>query len=373
MPVLARESLAQYARLAMYDSPYVAHRQGRAVDLFPGDRSGPEGLSVEAPSPVAGRVEAVRSVRAPTKPYADAEDHLVVVAVDGNSGGVRPSLRRPPDDVRDGPETNGDGPDYRARLLHVDPSVDEGDRVEVGEPLGRLVRSGYFAPWVDNHLHLGIRPDDADPVRASGSLSLGLDTTLAAVPWNGVGRVREVKETYVRLDAPRHPTPGNAFAGIEGAPGVALDGGLPHYRAGGAHVADPLAAVEVDAVRLAGYLVGTIDEDDESEEDGDGDGNAPEPADPELEGISGPAAEALAAPTDDSGGENGSENDGDGEPEVGPRDVTWGDVEIRANGEPVVGVSLTLGREDAGAKVVAPDHELGRGDRVELSVHWEGE
>jgi len=197
MPVLARESLARYARLAMYDSPYVAHREGRAVDLFPGDRSGPEEWSVEAPSPVAGRVETVRSVRAPEKPYAAEEDHLVVVDVDADRGGVRPAPSGPgpganPDgddpDRTDGPRPDADG-NYRARLLHVEPSVKEGDRIEVGDSLGRLVRSGYFAPWVDNHLHLGVRPAGTDAVRASGSLPLGLDATLAAVPWNGIGHL----------------------------------------------------------------------------------------------------------------------------------------------------------------------------------------
>jgi len=249
-------------------------------------------------------------------------------------------------------------------VLHVDPSVAEGDRVEVGDSLGRLVRSGYFSRWVDNHIHLGIRPVGADPGRASGSLRLGLEATLAAVPWNGIGRVRAVEGTYVRLDAPRHPAPGEVFAGVEGAPGAALDGGLPHYGGGGAHVADPLAAVEVEAFRLAGYPVGTADGDDGDGERADDRDDGTTPDDPELEGLSGPAAEALAPPDDTDGSDRRTGPGG----RVGPRDVTWGDVEVRANGAPVVGVSLTLGREDAGVKVVAPGHDFERGDRVELSV-----
>jgi len=348
MPLLDRESLSQYARLSLYDSPYSAHREGRAVDLFPGDRSGPSGWSVEAPSPVAGRIEAVRTVRAPSKPHAEAEDHLIVVSPDGD-GGVRPDPRA----------ARGEGPPdgHLARIVHVDPSVNVGDRVAVGDSLGRLVRSGYYAPWVDNHLHLGVRPAAADPVRASGSLRLGLGATLVAVPWNGVGRVADVGETYVRLDAPEHPAPGQAFAGVEGAPGVALDGGLPHYEGGGAHVADPLAAVAVDVFRLAGYPVGVAASDDEDEDEDDGDG----PRDPELADVSGATVEALAA--------GGAGGDDDPDPSIGPRDVEWGAIEVRANGDPVVGVSLTLGREDAGVKIVAPDHAFERGDRVELSAH----
>jgi hypothetical protein len=145
-----------------------------------------------------------RAVSAPPQPYAADEDYLILV----------------------------DTGEYVARLLHVKPRVDVGERVAVGDPLGTLVRAGFFAPWVPNHIHLGFRPPDANPHRASGSLPLELAVDPEPVPWDGTGTVVETGETWAWLDGPTHPAPGEHFAGIESDSGV-LDGGLPHYDGGG--------------------------------------------------------------------------------------------------------------------------------------------
>ncbi|MEE6210917.1 hypothetical protein U3A55_12240 [Salarchaeum sp. III] len=188
--------LERYPRFSLYNSPYPAHDAGRAIDLYPD--------SNDAPSPVAGTVTHVRTVRCPSKPYASDRDHLVVL----------------------------DTGDFLARVLHVEPAVTVGDEVAVGDSLGEMVRSGFFAPWVDNHLHLGFRERDADPVRASGSLPLELDLDVRGVPWDGTGRIVETGGTYATVDSPSHPSPG-AFAAVASDDGRPLDGGIPHYRHGG--------------------------------------------------------------------------------------------------------------------------------------------
>ncbi|WP_336326440.1 hypothetical protein [Halovenus sp. HT40] len=193
---LGPEVLFQYYRFSLYNSPFTAHDEGCAIDLYP--------ESETAPSPVAGEVIETKTVEAPSKPYAAEHDHLILI----------------------------DTGEYVARTLHVDPSVEAGDTVAVGDPLGDLVRAGFFAPWVPNHIHLGFRTHEDNPYRASGSLPISVEAELSAVPWDGTGTVTDAGKTWVRLDAPGHPDPGNRFAGVESGGGV-LDGGFPHYDGGG--------------------------------------------------------------------------------------------------------------------------------------------
>ncbi|UPV76060.1 hypothetical protein M0R89_08385 [Halorussus limi] len=288
MVTVGPELLEDFPRFSLYNSPYAAHDEGCAIDLYPheGDwregsegREANEGRETAAPSPVAGEVVAARTVSAPPKPYAADHDHLVVV----------------------------DTGDRLARILHVDPAVEPGDVVARGDSLGEMVRSGFFAPWVDNHVHLGFRDGDANPFRASGSLPLELDpgVELAAVPWDGRGEVVATGDTYAILDAPDHPAPGERFAGIA-ADGTArpLDGGLPHYEGGGILGTDETTG----PVSLAGRRVGTAD----------------------------------------------------------TRTVAWDDVTVVANGTPVTGLSFVLARETLGAKLVCPDADFEVGESVEV-------
>jgi hypothetical protein len=271
MVTLGPAALEPFPRVARYNSPYRAHRDGRAVDLYPG--------TATAPSPVAGTVVETRSTRAPSRPYAAAEDHLIVV----------------------------DTGDALARILHVDPAVEPGEPVALGQSLGRLIRSGYFAPWVDNHVHLGFREYGTDPVRASGSRPVELGVPIEPVRWDGTGTVREVGETYAMLDAPDHPAPGEGYAGIADDAGqVALDGGIPHYDTGGAY---PTGDVKSDGATLLGAEIG-----------------------------------ANAGTVD------------------------WPDLTVRANGETITGLSVVLGREALGAKLICPDHGFERGERVTVAI-----
>jgi hypothetical protein len=191
-----------FVRYSLYNSPYPAHDRGCAVDLY----RDPARDDEDAPSPVAGEVLETTARRVPAKSYAEAEDHVVLL----------------------------DCGDLVARVLHVDPSVEPGDRVERGDSLGRMVRSGFFAPWVDNHLHLGFRRHDQHLLRAGGSLRLELPSEVRPDPieWEGTGHVREVGETYVLLDSPDH---GEGWSGVAADGAGVLDGGLAHYTGGGLH------------------------------------------------------------------------------------------------------------------------------------------
>ncbi len=280
---LPPDVLARYPRFSLYNSPYPAHDEGCAIDLYPGSRVGSEASrETRAPSPVTGEVVETRTVTAPQKPYAVPHDYLIVV----------------------------DTGDYLARLLHVNPSVEPSDWVEVGDSLGEMVRSGFFAPWVANHIHLGFRSRNSNPIRASGSLPIDLSVEVEPLAWDGSGRVVETGETFVVLDSPTHPAPGERFVGIAGVAGdesVVLDGGLPHYDGGGALAC---SAEVLDSVSLVDSSVGVAD----------------------------------------------------------GRTVTWDDVEIRANDSPITGLSLFAAREQFGAKLVCPGNDFSVGESVSVEI-----
>ena len=328
--------LREYSRFTLYNSPYAAHDHGCAVDLYPGDATHPDpedGPPVPAPSPVAGTVLDVRTVTAPSRPYAAEDDHLIVVDT-----GTAPDSE--PDSAPAAPETDrrrasavpgrdrGESGAPVARILHVDPAVEPGESVAVGDHLGTLVRAGFFAPWVANHLHLGFRSPDADPYRAAGSLPLELDPALALEPvaWDGTGTVVAAGESYAVLDEPAHPAPGEAFAGLAatdaaGAVAGVLDGGLPHYDGGG----------------LLRSGAG-----------GDATGDAPEDR---SRGPTGPVC-LLDTPVGTVEG----------------RDVAWADPRVLADGEPVRGIALAPARDELGVKLVGEGLDLAVGTDVRVTV-----
>lgn len=301
MVVVPETVLQRYAALSLYNSPYRAHEEGRAIDLYP---------ATGAPSPVAGTVVTVERVRAPPKPYAPEHDYLL--GIDTGAGPDGPTYRTP------------EGAPAVARILHVDPEVAVGDPVAAGDRLGEPIRAGFFAPWVDWHLHLGFRRPGEDLLRASGSLRVVPGADVRPVEWDGRGTVVEASETDAVLDRPEHPAPGAAFAAIagelhprsgdEGAHGpdgtgrvgrpVPVDGGLPHYDAGGAF------GDGAGQVSFLGTAVGTLDS----------------------------------------------------------RTVAWGDVTVHANGSPIHGLSLSASRDRTGAKLICPDASFAVGESVRVAV-----
>jgi hypothetical protein len=277
MVTLDGDVVARYPRVSRYNSPYPAHDAGCAVDLYPDSGRDGDGHARDAPSPVAGDVLKTRTVECPDRPYAADHDHLVVV----------------------------DTGEHLARVLHVEPAVEAGDAVAVGDQLGDMVRSGFFAPWVDNHLHLGFREHGQNAVRASGSLPLDLDVAVEPAAWDGTATVVETGETWLRLDEPTHPAPGEAYAALGSDAGAVLDGGLPHYEAGYAERAG-------ETVSLFGSVVGD---------------------------------------------------------RTGDRTVTWrDDATVTVDGDPAAGLSLWLGRDALGCTVVSRGHGFAVGDAVTVAI-----
>lgn len=280
MITLPGDVVRRYPRFSLYNSPYPAHDAGHAIDLYPESNAGL--------SPVSGIVSDTRTVGCPNRSYAVDHDHLIVIEVDDEWA-----------------RKAGTDRDLVARVLHVDPTVEAGDRVAVGDTLGPMIRSGFFGQWVDNHVHFGLRSADSNPYRASGSLPIDVDVAVEPLSWDGTGIVTEVGETYALLNAPTHPDPTETFAAIASDEGVPLDGGLAHYAGGG-------TLRETDGpVRLFGEEIGVA--------------------------------------------------------EAG--DVAWDGIDVVANGSRITGLSLFAGRNaDFGAKLVCPDHEFAVGQAVTVEI-----
>jgi len=305
--------LRRYRRFSLYNSPFTAHDTGAAIDLYPGDTTHPDpedGESVVAPSPVAGEVVDVRRVSGPSRPYAADHDHLVLVDT-----GAAPTI--------DVPLETDHSQAPIARLLHVDPTVDVGDAVAVGDPVGHLRRTGFFAPWVANHLHLGFRTPGANQYRATGSHTIAVTPSLHVEPvaWDGTGTVVATGDTYAVLDSPAHPDPGETFAGVavtdqSGAIAGVLDGGLPHYDGGGLLRSAPSS---------------------DTRDAGGGD------------------SRTLFLAGDRIGRATG-------------RDVTWADLTVFANGDPIRGLALAPGRDRLGIKLVGDGVDLPVGTEVTVSI-----
>ncbi|MFP8955504.1 hypothetical protein ACLI4Y_02160 [Natrialbaceae archaeon A-CW3] len=301
--------LEGYARFSLYNSPYPAHDDGSAIDLYPGTLR--DGRTTEAPSPVSGTVLETRTVRAPPKPYAPEHDHLLLIECTAPAS------------------VEG----LVARVLHVEPAVEAGATVEAGDSLGRLVRAGFFAPWVDNHLHVGFRTADQHLYRATGSLPIELGLEVTPLEWDGTGTVVETGETYAVLDAPRHLDPGNGFVGIAADGGGVLDGGIPHYDGGGVLSRDD------DQNRRNGKVEGRHEGDGECRRN-----------------------ESEVRLNDDVLGVSEG------------RTIAWNDVTVTVDGTPVTGLSCFCARDGGfGAKLICPDRTFDVGSDVRVGVERSGD
>ena len=220
-------------RYAFYNSPYPAHRLSTGIDIYPG-----KGFGEVACSPVSGRVILVRKVRAPKARRFRDHGHDTVILLESS-----------------------ENPGRVIKLLHVEPSVREGDVLETGQTLGTLIRSGYFGYSTAPHIHLEVR-SPGDPLRARGGLrferlqEIGHASELRSLE----GFVHRSAAEYAEIEIS-----GASQVGLQceagGATGV-LDGGIPYYGWLGVHTdATPhsegsvnLCGIEIADISEAGPL-----------------------------------------------------------------------------------------------------------------------
>jgi hypothetical protein len=225
--------------VSFVNSPYYAHAHLSAVDLYPSRCDDP------IPSPVKGRVVGIRSVKAPHQKNfrADEDEKLLLIANNATA---------------------------TTKILHLNPTVRIGDSVDVSEPVGNYVRSGFFNFWTPNHIHVEIRPAN-DPIRASGSFPMvpKLLTNSKSFrsdksdPGETRCEVISANPEFLLL----RPL-GSLFGLLGGHVGLAvlvdeqenaiLDRGFPHYDRGEVLISDTLGVKPGNSVKIGDLSVGEI-------------------------------------------------------------------------------------------------------------------
>jgi hypothetical protein len=112
--------------VAFHSSPYPVHVQGGAVDIFTGMDFG-----VKALSPVSGKVKMIDKSKVGIPRHFKSDPHDFIISLE----------------VRN----------ICVRLLHIEPEVEVGDFVEVGEEIGRYIRTPLLPFWSYPHAHCEIK------------------------------------------------------------------------------------------------------------------------------------------------------------------------------------------------------------------------
>lgn len=214
-------------KFSFFNSPYPMHYLFAGLDIYP-----KRGFGEIAPSPIEGKVIKIRKVKCPKRKDFKAAEFDFVMLLQSLSN-----------------------PERIVKILHVDPLIKSNEVVEPGQPLGRLLRSGYFNFWTDPHIHLEVRKP-SDPLRARGGYTLfrlmNVEETSLITDLNGtVINSKPEYSTFVLKERLRNGLP----VDVGGSIGL-LDGGIPHYGWFGVHMKEPLS--KKSPVTLCGKTIAGI-------------------------------------------------------------------------------------------------------------------
>ncbi len=208
------------AYLSYCNSPYIGHRLGTSIDIYPAHNEwgGP------VYSPCDGRVTIIRRIRMghPRDDFPTAEDDYAI--------GIRPHVSTVADSF--------------VRILHCRPTVIEGQEVCAGQDIGDSLRSRFFNFWTGPHAHVDVLRE-RDFVRSTQSFHVMLpvaEWTLShSTPEEIELEIVRVCEAYAIATC--HHTPiahgkglyAYAASDRDRGPIGALDAGFPHYLQGMIH------------------------------------------------------------------------------------------------------------------------------------------
>lgn len=214
-------SILKESHFSVGTSPYYAHQNALAIDIY-------QTISMqnyEVLSPVSGEVVTIKEMRAPKPKFRSAIDkeYLTLVKDSRNES-------------------------IAYKILHVNPSVEVGDYIRMGDNIGRTIRNGYFAYWSSPHIHLEMRPKD-DAVRARGGNPFKLlikekdeksrqnsENHEASVDKKISVTIQKIFPEFILASIPIHLSHnfGHLY-GVKGTVGTEsciLDGGIPIYKKG---------------------------------------------------------------------------------------------------------------------------------------------
>ena len=227
------------AYFSYFNSPYIGHDIGSAVDIYP--RQIGWGETVVAP--VSGKIVRIRIMKMGQPKQFPTSD------VDYGIG-IQPETS----------EAN------LVRVMHCEPAVKNGESISAGDELGTAIRSRFFNYWTGPHLHVEVVPQDAF-LRSSRSVPLELqyhyETKAASVLHDAL----EFEVTSVTEDNIIGYANGLGHARIGDLIGLPamdegtkiegiLDGGFSHYKIGGVIGASRLEIGS--SIRLMQHSLGMV-------------------------------------------------------------------------------------------------------------------
>jgi hypothetical protein len=188
---------------SFFSSPYTAHRVFAAVDIYQGKDFGEVALS-----PVSGEVYKIKKFDTPTPTKESLPEYLTMIRVG----------------------------DKLARIMHIEPSVKVGEKIDAGDELGRFIRNGFFFYWVDAGMHVEVRDLD-DYMRSRGTYELKplFDSKISEEDKQVrelSGEVINVTERNVTLNLGRRNVAkvGDSYAYMDGATLIGYGGLLGRFK-----------------------------------------------------------------------------------------------------------------------------------------------
>jgi hypothetical protein len=237
-------SIPKTSHFTIGTSPYYAHQHGLAIDIY-------HSLSLEnynVFSPISGIIQEIKTVRAPKPKFVGGldKDFLILVKNSVNHKIIY-------------------------KIMHVKSKLQVGDKIEIGDLLGKTIRNGYFAYWSSPHFHLEIRSYQ-DAIRARG----GKDFTLAFESRESLDKQDEICE-FTKIPVKIHASypefilcqfSRSFYHKIAPIYGIKvriykseyiLDGGIPHYKFGTVLSDQLYDTKSFNSIYLGTNKIGTLD------------------------------------------------------------------------------------------------------------------
>ncbi len=229
------------AYFSYFNSPYIGHDMGTAIDIYPHHQEW--GGAVE--TPVSGKIVKIKKMRMgqakqfPTHEY----DHGIGILPEGSESDI-------------------------VRIMHCEPTVSEGESVNLGDRIGETIRSRYFNYWTGPHYHVEVLALESFE-RSSKSYPLGLEFAFETRRPSRTNKSIEFLVESVTADHIvgyaenlEYSTIGDLSglgATIEDGSTVGIiDGGLSHYKIGGVIGTSNLK--EGSRIKLSDSSIGSVRE-----------------------------------------------------------------------------------------------------------------
>ncbi|UCD73188.1 MAG: hypothetical protein JSW01_00670 [Candidatus Bathyarchaeota archaeon] len=232
-------SVPEGSMISFHNSPYYSHKNRFAVDLYPPNSE----FEAYALSPIDGILRSIRRFKSPRSKWFSPPPFEPLMLIESN-----------------------DDPELFVKILHLNPSVQENDRVYIGDCIGTFLRSGYFHRWTDPHMHIEVR-QRTDPIRARGGLPIDLINDSKSLPSSLCqdqemsGKLSLVTDEYVLLEMDSSVSKFGNFSGLSASIGTVqgiLDCGIPHYNLGGLHLPSIIKVGLPAILKINGKTIGQV-------------------------------------------------------------------------------------------------------------------